>query len=513
LAALGVVLAFGLVLFLGQRASSQAALRRERDAALAEIRRSQLLQADRWIEENRTGDALAQFAAVLRGDPDNTIAAHRIVSLLAHRDFVLPRPVPEAYALDQPHSEFAPGWKAGFDPTRPILFCETAPDRRRHLVGGSRWAQVLDVVTGEILAGPVETTLLSDTAGWTLIRDWDAEDVRGAGAEWPTGSTSFQSLSMHSSGGKVFVIGTRNTKETTPLLPGTDQAVLYEIEGWDGGLVPLKVTQLREQAFSAFAHGDGIIPTAFVYNGNFLAGACTHVTPAGELLMYAVEHYTHGPSTSVRFVEWRHQHIASPEGKLLAPRGAVVLPDFLPAGTHSIHMTNLTTYAMRPWIQLYDHDDFGGTRVTIDYPDFDRDDYNDLRKLDGSVDGFNDRTSSMRWWAPPGWRVRLYDADNFGGGEPTYTLNCNGTIQSIANLSAKPYEFDNGDQINLDETRLTSIRFLPPEFETYEDIVRGIKVEWFVFSTTPGAATIEGRSLARAQLQLHTPGALVTVTG
>jgi len=79
-------------------------------------------------------------------------------------------------------------------------------------------------------------------------------------------------------------------------------------------------------------------------------------------------------------------------------------------------------------------------------------------------------------------------------------------------LSAKPYEFDNGDQINIDETRLTSIRFLPPEFETYEDIVRGIKVEWFVFSTTPGAATIEGRSLARAQLQLHTPGALVTVT-
>jgi hypothetical protein len=358
-----------------------------------------------------------------------------------------------------------------------------------------------------------ETTLLSDTAGWTLIRDWDAEDVRGAGAEWPTGSTSFQSLSMHSSGGRVFVIGTRNTKETTPLLPGTDQAVLYEIEGWNGGLVPLTVTQLRDQAFSAFAHGDGIVPTAFVYNGNFLAGACTHVTPAGELLMYAVEHYTHGPSTSVRFVEWRHQHIASLEGKLLAPRGQLVLPDFLPAGTHGIHMTNLTTYAMRPWIQLYDEDDFGGTRVTIDYPDFDRDDYNDLRKLDGSVDGFNDRTSSMRWWAPPGWRVRLHDADNFGGGEPTYTLNCNGTIQSIANLSAKPYEFDNGDQINIDETRLTSIRFLPPEFETYEDIVRGIKVEWFVFSTTPGAATIEGRSLARAQLQLHTPGALVTVTG
>lgn len=270
LAALGLVLAFGLVLILGQRASSQAALRRERDAALAEIRRSQLLQADRWIEENRTGDALAQFAAVLRGDPDNTIAAHRIVSLLAHRDFVLPRPVPEAYAMDQPHTEFAAGWKAGFDPSRPgvtlvevargtqrvlelpglpyrirfsadgqwlatadadgrvqvwstasgevmsptvsggkvtsiefapdsdhlvtmswksrevlvhhwrtgklvrtigdlpgpILFCETAPDRRRHLVGGSRWAEVIDVVTGEILAGPVETTGDWQSGGW-----------------------------------------------------------------------------------------------------------------------------------------------------------------------------------------------------------------------------------------------------------------------------------------------------------------------------------------------------------
>lgn len=357
-----------------------------------------------------------------------------------------------------------------------------------------------------------EATLLSEAAGWTLIRDWDAEDVLGAGAEWPTGGTSFQSLSMHTSGGKVYLIGTRNTEITAPLLPGEDQAVLYEIEGWDGGLAPLSVTQLRKQGFSAFAHGDGVVPTFLVYNGNFLAAACTHVTPAGELLMYAIEHYTHGPSTSVRFVEWRHQHIASPEGNLLAPRGTLVLPEFLPAGTHTLHLTNLTTYAMRPWIQLYDQDDFGGTRVTIDYPDFERDDYDDLRKLDGSIDGFNDRTSSMRWWAPPGWRVRLYDSDNFGTGDSTYTLNCDGTIQAIANLSSKPYEFDNGDQINIDETRLSSIRFLPPDFETYEDVVRGIKVEWFVFSATPGAASIAGRPLARAQLELRTPGELVTVT-
>lgn len=270
LATLTVVLTLGLGLLMVQRSASRVALQRERDAALAEIRRSQLLQADRWIEENRTGDALAQFAAVLRGDPDNITAAHRIVSLLAHRDFVLPRPVPKAYAMDHPHSEFGPGWKAGFDPTQPgvelvdvargtrrvldlsglpyrvrfsrdgqflatansagqvqvwntasgaaagpafsagkptsieyapddehlvtmswksrevmvhqwrtgalvrrigdlpgpILFCETAPDRRRHLVGGSQWAQIIDVVTGETLAGPVETAGDWQSGGW-----------------------------------------------------------------------------------------------------------------------------------------------------------------------------------------------------------------------------------------------------------------------------------------------------------------------------------------------------------
>jgi hypothetical protein len=357
-----------------------------------------------------------------------------------------------------------------------------------------------------------EPTLLSETAGWTLIRDWDAADVRGAGAEWPTGKTSFQGLSMHTSAGKVYLIGTRNTLASAPFYPGADLATLYEISDWQGGLTPLSVTQIREKGFNAYANGDGIVPTALSYNANFLAGACTHVTPAGELVLYAIEHYTHGPSASARLVEWRHQFVASPEGNLLAPRGQLVLPDFLPAGTHTIHMTNLTQFAMRPWIQLYDEDNFDGARVTIDYPDFDRDDYQDLRKLDGSVDGFNDRTSSMRWWAPPGWRVRLHDSDNFGTGEPTYTLSCNGTIQTIGNLSAKPYEFDNGDAINIDETRLTSIRLLPPDLDTYEEIVRSIGIEWFVFSETPDAATIEKRPLAHALLYLHQPGALVTIT-
>jgi WD40 repeat protein len=269
-AALVAVLSAGFVFFLVQRATSRAELQRERDAALAEIRRSQLLQADRWIEENRTGDALAQFAAVLRGDPDNLIAAHRIVSLLAHRDFVLSRPVPEAWSIDQPHSDFAPGWKAGFDGSLPgvhlinttnglrrtldvdglpyrmrfspegrwlatanangqvqvwdtasatpaaapfeagqvtsleflpgekqvvtaawkgreilvhdwrrgsvvrrvsglagqILFSEPAPDRRRYIVGGSSWAQIIDIISGDTLAGPVQGTSDWQSAGW-----------------------------------------------------------------------------------------------------------------------------------------------------------------------------------------------------------------------------------------------------------------------------------------------------------------------------------------------------------
>ncbi len=269
-AALVAVLSAGAVLFLIQRATSRAELQRERDAALAEIRRSQLLQADRWIEENRTGDALAQFAAVLRGDPDNLIAAHRIISLMAHRDFVCPLPVGDLWSMDKPHSEFAPPWKAGFDATvpgvllvnmtnhqqhlldvdglpyrmrfstnrrwlataneagkvqiwdtatgkpaapafgegqvnvleflpgdeavvtaawksrevlvhdwrranvlrrienlsGPILFAEPAPDRRRFLIGGSAWAQIVDVTTGETLAGPVQGSSDWQSTGW-----------------------------------------------------------------------------------------------------------------------------------------------------------------------------------------------------------------------------------------------------------------------------------------------------------------------------------------------------------
>lgn len=108
------LLATGVLL--AMRSAAQAELRRERDAALFQLRRFHLQQADSWLAEGRVPAALAQFARVLRLDPDNTTAAQRIVSLLAHRDFILPTRVPPEVDARQEQLALGPGWRAEFDP-------------------------------------------------------------------------------------------------------------------------------------------------------------------------------------------------------------------------------------------------------------------------------------------------------------------------------------------------------------------------------------------------------------
>lgn len=357
-------------------------------------------------------------------------------------------------------------------------------------------------------------SLVDEDCRWTLLSHWDTSEVKGAGATWPTGGTSFQGLSLHVSRGAVYMVGMRNTYLSVPFLPGGDEAYLYRIDGWQEDGTAWRVEEVDgPKNFDANANGDGLVPSLLTYNANFLAGAATHVTPSGELLLYAIEHFAHGEDGTVRMAEWRHRAITREGGDLLAPKGRFEIPEFLPAGTHPIGVTNVSLYGMRPWIQLYDSDDYAGARVVVDYADYGKDDYDDLRKLDGSIDGFNDRTSSLRWWAPPGWRIRLHDQDNLGTDEPTLTLDGDGTVRGISNLSSDKYSFDNGDQIGIDETRVTSVQFLPPaDFDRYDEVVRQVQFEWFVQSAVEGAATVEKRPLGQATLNLHKPGALVDVT-
>jgi hypothetical protein len=105
---------------------------------------------------------------------------------------------------------------------------------------------------------------------------------------------------------------------------------------------------------------------------------------------------------------------------------------------------------VKPWIELYEDVGFGGASVMMDWDDFFIEDYQDLRLLE-----FDNKTSSLRWYAPPGYGVSLHDALDFGAGStnPVLALGSTTGVSAIGSLGDTPWNFDSAD------TRLSSLRF------------------------------------------------------
>ena len=63
------------------------------------------------------------------------------------------------------------------------------------------------------------------------------------------------------------------------------------------------------------------------------------------------------------------------------------------------------------WIELYDDDTFQDRSVVLDFLDQDKDNFEDLKKLDG----FGDKTSSMFWCLRAGCTGTIHWDHGFGG--------------------------------------------------------------------------------------------------
>jgi len=164
--------------------------------------------------------------------------------------------------------------------------------------------------------------------------------------------------------GALYLVGTHNTSLPPPAL-GSDMIRWYRLVNGPGGEIAIQPEGNRHLVCRKC---------------NFAAGAGLYVDPAGQLLLYAVAHNDAGPGSSVEFEEFRPVF-----------RG--------PAEVIG-----------QAWAEFY-----GGRRFKD--PTF---------RLEAGPDGTNagthafpdplrDRTTSLRWSVPAGWRLRLYDRSGCGG--------------------------------------------------------------------------------------------------
>jgi len=204
-------------------------------------------------------------------------------------------------------------------------------------------------------------------------------DLIGSDGCWPTDQLtqtcgwSFQGISLvNQCDGKIFLIGMQNWHQAGD---GKDVARLYElVEQSDG---KIKLDHKKEKHFYCNWDKAG-------HPCNFAASGTAFVDAGGNLILYSSEHANDGPSNTVKMVEFKSRHGNK---------------DWTCSETGS------------SWIELYDDDTFQDRSVVLDFLDQDKDNFDDLKKLDG----FGDKTSSMFWCLRAGCTGTIYWDHGFGG--------------------------------------------------------------------------------------------------
>lgn len=93
------------------------------------------------------------------------------------------------------------------------------------------------------------------------------------------------------------------------------------------------------------------------------------------------------------------------------------------------------------WVELFEHDNFRGRSLLIDFPDRFLEDYFNYNH----AEGFEDKASSARWCLPKELTFNLYtDKDQCRG---LYRLTGYGTMREIPNL----HRFGYGDKFSCSE--------------------------------------------------------------
>jgi hypothetical protein len=305
------------------------------------------------------------------------------------------------------------------------------------------------------------TDLTKPGLTWRPWDTWDSNDQADQaylGQSWPTSKgrehQMFQFLRQQDINGTLFLAGARGGIDIAEIRIGDDILDLYRID-FVGCEAPGCDIRLKLVTFGKKISHPNIEPgaraigdTAFVLardTANFAAASSFYVSPAGELLFYASEHQNAGAGATVRMGEWRHRDMARPGSPTFLP-GARFLGNYsIPEGSDTFLAGLGETPVTKAWIQLFDKTGFDGRYLVADFLDWNKDDFDDFKKLEGSPfdlhRGFNDEADSWRWFAPPACSVRAngdtFDDGSFPG-DHTRTLTGVGEPRSDADLGHVP---------------------------------------------------------------------------
>ncbi len=266
------------------------------------------------------------------------------------------------------------------------------------------------------------------------IIDW-------TGTDWPTGAGAHQSSTFirqsssatPSPNAPLYMIAMRHSGTFSNPLLGDDLADLYKVSFTAEGRLNLDFIKTYHSTLRY--DGAGTV-------GNFAAASGAYVSPSGELLIYSTPHkdvetykvvngeYRYDLVVdNVRIAELGNRDGVRRNSPLLRPTvsagGSYATTE---GGTVKLKATGRG--ANSPWVELFDDVNFEDRSIKVEYHDRALYEMSDLNRLDG----FGDRTSSVRWRLPVGMSVELFDDTNFS--DTKRTLVGNGQIRQISDLGS-----------------------------------------------------------------------------
>lgn len=246
---------------------------------------------------------------------------------------------------------------------------------------------------------------------------------------WPSGSGAHQSSTFirqfdgatPPTDAPLYMVAMRRDGLTP--LTGEDKGDLYRVEVKASGGVKLTHVDTKH-FFTDYAQAGHI--------GNFAAGSGTYVSPSGELILYNVPHDDQDgfDPDFVRMAEIRHRDVNREGSSLRLPTANAGGPYTVAEGGSVVLFATGASPADRPWVELYDDNNFRDRSIVIDYDDASKLELYDFNDLDD----FTDRTSSMRWRMPVGMTAELFQHDHFGG--EVFVLTGTGQTEAIADFSS-----------------------------------------------------------------------------